>query len=50
MTTDLALRTHLATVARTTQLTPAVRRITFTGDSPPTSSSTCSCRRPAATS
>jgi NADPH-dependent ferric siderophore reductase len=32
MTTDLALRTHLATVAGAHQLTPAVRRITFAGD------------------
>jgi NADPH-dependent ferric siderophore reductase len=32
MTTDVAIRTHLATVARTQQITPGVRRITFAGD------------------
>lgn len=32
MTTDVALRTHLATVARAVQVTPSVRRITFAGD------------------
>jgi NADPH-dependent ferric siderophore reductase len=32
MSTDLALRTHLAVVDRAVQLTPRVRRITFAGD------------------
>ena len=32
MGTDIAPRTHLAVVARTAQVTPQVRRITFAGD------------------
>jgi NADPH-dependent ferric siderophore reductase len=32
MPTDVAIRTHLAAVVRTEQLTPRVRRVTFAGD------------------
>jgi NADPH-dependent ferric siderophore reductase len=32
MTTDVAIRTHLATVVHARQVTPGVRRITFAGD------------------
>lgn len=32
MSTDIALRTHLAEVRRTAQITPGVRRVTFAGD------------------